>query len=246
MIQSQNQTVLTWAVPESGGVNGSPADGYVVYRSFDGRSWDNGVIVEGTSYQLDACNETQYFRVSAKNSAGISFPTEVLPIQNSTQENTILIVSSFDRLQASSLYSHSTPVGTVKRLDIDKINGFDTAAIYGRALEGMGVGFDATTDDHIPNLVLENYDLIIWVSGEESTYDETFTHTEQQKITSFLNNGGKIILSGAEILWDLDYRGDSSDKSFVNNVLGVYFDSDDADSYSVTGEGRTCRNESII
>ena len=109
----------------------SPADGYVVYRSFDGRSWDNGVIVEGTSYQLDACNETQYFRVSAKNSAGISFPTEVLPIQNSTQENKILIVSAFDRLQASSLYSHSTPVGTVKRLDIDKINGFDTAAIYG-------------------------------------------------------------------------------------------------------------------
>ena len=47
VIQSQNQTVLTWAVPESGGVNGSPADGYVVYRSFDGRSWDNGVIVEG-------------------------------------------------------------------------------------------------------------------------------------------------------------------------------------------------------
>ena len=44
-------------------------------------------------------------------------------------------------------------------------------------------------------------------------------------------------MSGAEILWDLDYRGDSSDKSFVNNVLGVYYDSDDADSYSVTGEG---------
>ena len=58
------------------------------------------------------------------------------------------------------------------------------------------------------------------VSGEESTYDETFTHTNN-KNTLFLNNGGKIILSGAEILWDLDYE-EMVLTSFVNNVLGVY------------------------
>ena len=73
-------------------------------------------------------------------------------------------------------------------LDIDKINGFDTAAIYGRALEGMAIGFDSTTDDNIPNMSFDNYNLIIWVTGEESTYNETFTHLEQQKITSFLFN----------------------------------------------------------
>ena len=237
VIQSQNHSVLTWSPPEFGSVNGGAATSYIVYRSFDGRSWDNGTSTNSTSYNLSSCRDTQYFRVVAQNSAGVSFPTEVLPIQNSVQENKILIVSAFDRLQASSLYGHSTPVGSVKRFDIDKINGYDTAAIYGRSLEGLGIGFDSITDDHVPNMQLGNYDLIIWIVGEESTYDETFTHTEQQKITSFLNGGGKIIISGSEILWDLDNKGDASDKSFVNDVLHVSYGSDDADSYSVIGEG---------
>ena len=55
--------------------------------------------------------------------------------------------------------------------------------------------------------------------GEESTVDETFSYSEQSLIKTFLQQGGRLIVSGAEIAWDLDYKGSATDKDFYYNFL---------------------------
>jgi hypothetical protein len=46
---------------------------------------------------------------------------------------------------------------------------------------------------------LAGYDTVVWILGEESTEDDTFNATEQEKVEQFLAAGGNLFLSGAEI-----------------------------------------------
>jgi len=56
-------------------------------------------------------------------------------------------------------------------------------------------------------------------------------------VRAFVQGGGTLIASGAEILWDLDYKGDATDKAFAHEVLGVSYDTDDAGTTVVNGAG---------
>ncbi|MCK5824451.1 MAG: T9SS type A sorting domain-containing protein, partial [Ichthyobacteriaceae bacterium] len=63
-----------------------------------------------------------------------------------------------------------------------------------------------------------------WISGEESSADIPFTDVEQQKISTYLNNGGKFIVSGAEIGYQL--VGKSKGVDFFTNYLKAEYKSD--------------------
>ena len=78
---------------------------------------------------------------------------------------------------------------------------------------------------------LTDYDTVIWILGEESTADQTFSTAEQFLVDNFVSNGGDLLVSGSEIGWDLDASG--SGASFYNNTLGGDYVSDDAGTYSV-------------
>ena len=82
---------------------------------------------------------------------------------------------------------------------------------------------------------LSNYDMILWFLGEQSTEDETFKHAEQTKITEYIENGGALFVSGAEIGWDLDYKGDAADKAFFNETLNTKYVSDESKLYTFYG-----------
>ncbi len=58
--------------------------------------------------------------------------------------------------------------------------------------------------------------------GDESTDEETFSSAEQSVVIPYLQQGGKMFISGSEIAWDLDYQGSSIDKSFIR--LGMSLD----------------------
>ena len=49
--------------------------------------------------------------------------------------------------------------------------------------------------------------------------NETFSTTEQGLVKLYLQGGGDLFVSGAEIGWDLDHLGTVSDKDFYNNYL---------------------------
>jgi len=76
---------------------------------------------------------------------------------------------------------------------------------------------------------LEDYDLVDWILGEESSHDHTFTLEEQQHISDYIHGGGKLMISGSEIGWDLQARAESrSDSLFLHEIFGVRFVDDNA------------------
>jgi hypothetical protein len=102
--------------------------------------------------------------------------------------------------------------------------------------------FDYAPNDAVidGDVLLTDYDSVLWILGEESSVDETFDTTEQGLMTTFLAGGGNLFLSGAEIGWDLDRDSGPSagDRAFMNNQLHADLGgnaNDDADTYDVTG-----------
>ncbi|MCK5781142.1 MAG: family 10 glycosylhydrolase [Flavobacteriales bacterium] len=78
---------------------------------------------------------------------------------------------------------------------------------------------------------LTKYHTVIWISGEESTQEETFSDDEQIKVKAYLENGGALFVSGAEIGWDLGKKGSDSDKLFYANYLKANFVNDGSSDY---------------
>jgi hypothetical protein len=64
------------------------------------------------------------------------------------------------------------------------------------------------------------------ILGDESTADETFSPTEQNRVKEFLQGGGRLFVSGSEIAWDLDYKGTAADKDFIWKFLKMKYKDD--------------------
>jgi hypothetical protein len=80
---------------------------------------------------------------------------------------------------------------------------------------------------------LTDYKTVVWILGEESTIDFTFDPTEQEKVEEFIDSNGNLFVSGSEIAWDLDARGNG--QKFFHEVLGGQFVKDSAATYDVRG-----------
>ena len=68
--------------------------------------------------------------------------------------------------------------------------------------------------------------LLDWALGEESTADESLSTTEQILIDTFLSKGGRMLISGAELGWDLDQNGTAADRAFYRNTIGAVYVAD--------------------
>ncbi len=83
---------------------------------------------------------------------------------------------------------------------------------------------------------LNDYEFVIWFLGDESTSDETFDSSEQEKVKQFLREGGKLFVTGSEVGYDLFEQGSSSDRYFFNNYLKSGYVADNSASLTVNGE----------
>lgn len=135
----------------------------------------------------------------------------------------------------------SEVLGAVPSADVSKstviINGFDRSTDgntrdfirqHGMAFFYNGAKFNSATNEAVIDglINLKDYSVANYILGEESTADETFNSTEQSLIKDYLMNGGNLFISGSEIAWDLDYKGNSSDKSFFHNFLKMKYVAD--------------------
>jgi hypothetical protein len=108
-------------------------------------------------------------------------------------------------------------------------------AIAGQNISG--IVFETANHNAVLNgaVALANYPAVIWLLGEESTADETFSSAEQALVTTYLNAGGNLFLSGSEIAWDLDRTGTgptTADRNFFHNQLRAAYSADDANTYA--------------
>lgn len=163
----------------------------------------NNIIVSG----LDT-DSLFFFRLRALSSNGYSLFSEVLAAVASTTEPEVLIVNGFDRASSGNTYNFIRQ--------------------HGRAFKNNGYAFSSATNDAVLQglISLQDYSIVDYILGEESTADETFSNAEQELVKTFLRNGGKLFVSGAEIAWDLDNKGSTSDKDFIKNFLKCQYVND--------------------
>lgn len=128
---------------------------YVVYTRIGNMDFDNGVVVNGTTYSVKMEPNIAYsFKVTALNKGGESFPSEILAAGiSSKNQGTTLIVNAFTRLEGPQ------PINTPDRqgFDLDADPGvqygaftgfsgrqrsFDTSKAGSETSDGLGVSGD--------------------------------------------------------------------------------------------------------
>lgn len=199
------------------------ATGYLVESSTDGYAFDGtGASVTGTSWSSAMLphDTTRGFRVRAVNASGQSMPSEVLVGRTGpTLGKDILLVQGFDRFGRNVKEPENRRNYLGRFLDaIDRIGDYSVAV-------------DSVSNEAIGAVSLTPYRAVIWALGEESTVDETFSPSEQAVLRSYLQNGGRVFVNGAEIGWDLDSQGSSADRTFYRSWLAALYVNDDANVY---------------
>ncbi len=201
--QSGDLEVGFEAVPE--------ASSYYVYISEDGLAFNDSVNSVATTVTFEGLNSGQnyFFRVCAINDAGAGPVTGVLAATAGLSDSTVLIVDGFDRTSGTS-----NPRNYIRR--------------HADAFEDLGISFVSASNEAVQSgaVLLEDYPIVNWFLGDESTADDTFNPAEQSKVKSYLQHGGNLLVSGAEVGWDLVSQGNDSDNTFYRDYLKASYVSD--------------------
>ncbi len=197
--------------------NDPDATHYLVHLSTNGINFPNSVLLDKQNLVITGLhnNSLYYIRLQAVGIDTSSF-SEVLAGIPNTAGKKVLIVNGFDRPYAG--------------------NTRDFIRMHTSAVKNYGYNFESSSNEAVTYglINLNNYDIVCWILGTESTFDETFSTSEQSYVSSFLQNGGALFVSGSEIAWDLDNRGSASDKVFFLNYLKAEYVADAPDNQSNT------------
>ena len=197
------------------------ATSYRLYQSTDGTNFT--AVMDFPSPEVTLSNLSQdsvyYFKVTALNGNGESSATEVLGVKPTTETVRILIVNGFDRTS-----------GTV--------NTFDFIKRYAPSVVKTGYAFDACSNEAVQDnqISLNHYRVVIWILGEEGTADESFNSVEQTLVAGYLENGGRLFVSGSEIGYDLVQKGSTADKQFYRTYLKASYVMDRVPTYTTDGD----------
>ncbi len=151
--------------------------------------------------------------------------------------------SSGNESQPSDIYSRSSYIdgtGYPKVLIVDGFNRYGGTGGWQKPTHAFNVTYfkditvldsaviSSCSNDAVINgtIDLNDYKLVIWFLGDESTTNRTFTTKEQGKVAAYLENGGNFFVTGSEIGWDLDRRhtnSQSSDTLFYRHYLKARF-----------------------
>lgn len=193
--------------------------GYKVYLSRDGLGFADGVAVAGTSYVVQGLSpgERIYAKVTATNAGGESLATRVAGAIAGDPQRRALLVDGFTR---SYRFTHDN---WARRYTYDYAR--EHLAALG-ALLPSHVALDYAEQSSLGGVQLDPYVMVDWLLGRESSADTTLDAGEQRRVSSYLVNGGRLLISGTEIAWDLGNRGGGV--SFLEAQLGARYLRDDA------------------
>lgn len=183
---------------------------YTVWLSRDGIHFTDSLRLAPTELKIHGlpADSITFLRLTATNTMGTSAPTEVLAGVADRSQVRVLIINGFDRTSAGNTYNFVRQHGT--------------------ALLANGHTFVSASNEAIADglVSLADFDLVDYILGDESTVDETFAFAEQSRIRAFLRRGGRLLISGSEIAWDLDYKGSVLDQDFIRNFLKMTYRAD--------------------
>jgi N-acetylmuramoyl-L-alanine amidase len=202
---------------------------YNVYLSPDGRLFQKNpsYTTSATEQRIPLATCDRLFaKVTALNSAGESLDSAVVGVQAGSKNRArILWVNGRDRIEVTAY-------------DVSPVRDFSFVSNEVMRQELLsGFGFASADDEAIATgqVLLGAYDLVVWSLGETSSRDETLSPIQRNAIAQYLETGGRIILSGAELGWDLSEKGDADSRAFLADVLGVRYLNDASGSQRVFG-----------
>jgi hypothetical protein len=110
----ENEVELTWQPVEDPLEPTAKAEKYIVYTRIGEGDFDNGTLVEGTTYRAAISSGTIHsYKVVAVNKGGLSFPSEILSVGQPFQsKGTVLVVNGFDRISAPADFVAPAPGDT--------------------------------------------------------------------------------------------------------------------------------------
>jgi hypothetical protein len=94
----------------------------------------------------------------------------------------------------------------------------------------LGARFSIASNEAIATgeVDLSLFPRVLWLLGDEGTNDRTFSPDEQDAISTFVEDGGTLVVSGSEL-------GYATDAAWLSDVLGASFVQDDAGTTMVEG-----------
>jgi hypothetical protein len=235
---------LSWEAPDSGGgVIGDSASQYKVYYSTNGRGFDNGTETSETYLTFDDLppGTLHFFRVTAINTGGESFPTPVVAVRTPDidEDIPILLIDGFDRLDKDAMISQAEggSLGIAKRMFLERMNGYDYGVEHAQSLHACSLPFDSALNDAVEDMdiSLGDYPVLDWFVGEESIVDEAFSGVERTLLAAYLDSGRSLLISGSDIGWDLASPEHGADPDFYNQYLKAVHAGNDALTYEFVG-----------
>ena len=160
------------------------------YRVFYGTSINsltNSYIYNSSNPVIGGLTEdiVYYFAVEAFNDSGSASMSKKLAVTPTDKNNFALLVEGFNRIVSGNS-------GAFVKQHAEALAALDKPIA------------SASNDAIIAGLVnLDDYPFVDWILGEESTADRTFDLNEQAKVKSYLEAGGFLYVSAAEIGWDI-------------------------------------------
>lgn len=146
---------------------------------------------------------------------------------------------------AGDIYSRSSNAGGPKVLIVDgfdRTNGSYTGsshsfvASYFKSLRNKAsLQISSTANEKVEDgtVSLNNYNIVVWFVGDESSANIVFSTAEKAAIAGFLSNGGKLVVSGSEIAYNLGRAASAAyDAAFMNNYLKATYVADGASTYT--------------
>lgn len=159
-----------------------------------------------------------HFKLTAVITNGVNPDVESVPSDvysrtvNTTTGPRVLIVDAFDRIKDYNSRSHNF------------------SAIYFKTLrDNATMRINSAADEMIDagTILLSDYDIVLWFTGDDSSVDKIFNGTNKAKVQTFLDNGGKLLITGSEIGYNIGRSGAGEyDLSFMNNYLKANYVSD--------------------
>ena len=202
--------------------------GYRLYGSNDTtlQVWylvaDEGVLTKDlTGYTLSSPAQfnpsvpvdAQYFYLTYVDSNGVEGKKSDVYSRSAFEDSLnipeVLIVDGFDRHGNGGSWNEPS-------------HSFNT--MYFNSLKNFNLNIESCANDAVinGNVDLDNYDIVLWFTGDESRTENTFENTEQGKIALYLEHGGKILVTGDDIGYDLDLEhqySEFSDTLFYRHYL---------------------------
>jgi hypothetical protein len=143
------------------------------------------------------------------------------------------------QIQAAGSYSavdtFQVNIGQKPILFVDDDGGGSYESYFISALDSTGLSYDVWTYATLgtpSDSLLSLYQAVVWTTGPDYgtiSSPKTLTATDQARLTTYLDNGGKFFLSSQDLLLD------NNPNTFITNYLHVAGHTDDVGETSVEG-----------